>query len=268
MLYIITAVHNRFEITKKFINSIQSQTYNDVRLLLVDDGSTDGTSEMVLSEMPDAIILKGNGNLWWGGALHKAYKYLSSNRGNCNYVMYANDDTRIPNDLFEKAIKKLENDPNQIVTACGYSVLDGRLVDGAVDYDVKTGNVTILPPGASGNCTSTRSLFMTYDTYKDIGGFHPYLLPHYASDYEYTIRAARKGHQINSYSDVIYEFDPGTTGYNSAKNLSLKKVFSKRSKFNPFYRLVFTFMVTPIRYIPNNIYQGIKRIKGIAKNKE
>ena len=104
---------------------------------------------------------------------------------------------------------------------------------------------------------------MTMKTYKHIGGFHPILLPHYASDYEYTIRAFKKGHDILSFSELTYIFDEYTTGDNDLSKLTLKKMFTKRSRFNPIYRMVFLLMITPIRYIPSNIISYMKKIKQV-----
>lgn len=42
------------------------------------------------------------------------------------------------------------------------------------------------------NCLSTRGLFLRVKDFKKIGGFYPKLLPHYLSDYEFTIRAYKK----------------------------------------------------------------------------
>lgn len=92
MIYIITAVHNRRAITESFIDQLLKQTYKVFVLIIVDDGSTDGTSEMIKSKINDAVIIRGNGNLWWGGALHKAYKWIKQNALTDAYVMIANDD--------------------------------------------------------------------------------------------------------------------------------------------------------------------------------
>lgn len=43
MVSIIIPVYNRFDLVKEMIDTIVAQTYNDWELILVDDGSTDGT---------------------------------------------------------------------------------------------------------------------------------------------------------------------------------------------------------------------------------
>ncbi len=67
-IYIILPVHNRIETTHRFIKCLKRQTYTKFHLILVDDGSTDGTEEYVRTELHDVTVIKGNGNL--GGQGH------------------------------------------------------------------------------------------------------------------------------------------------------------------------------------------------------
>ena len=46
-LYILLPVHNRCDITREFIDCLKAQTFQDYHLVLIDDGSTDGTEQMV-----------------------------------------------------------------------------------------------------------------------------------------------------------------------------------------------------------------------------
>lgn len=259
MLYVVTAVHNRFKITEKFVKQLLSQSHKDLRLVLVDDGCTDGTSEMVKSLVPNSIILEGDGNLWWGGAMHKAYKWLMKNATPDDNILIMNDDTCFENDFIETGLMFLEKNKGCLITGCGYSVNSDKQIDGAVAFYPDKGLYKWQNGTAEGNCASTRALIMEYNTMKKIGGFHPVLLPHYASDYEYTIRAANKGFKIKAFEDFNYKFDEGTTGNHNSKNATLKQIFSKRSVFNPIYRLTFIFFVTPIKYLPSHLSAQFKR---------
>ena len=262
-VYVITAVHNRRAITQRFVETLKGQTFQgSIRLILVDDGSTDGTDKMVLENYPDSTVLYGNGNLWWGGALHKAYKHLMS-RGleDSDVILFANDDSSLGSDYIEKAMRILEANPNALLTGCGYGINTGYFLDGPIHFNLKNGEVTHLSAGSTGNCASTRALCLRYGVFKEIGGFHPALLPHYASDYEYTIRAFRRGHPVISSEQLTYSFSEDTTGDNLHANLTFKKVFSKRSKLNPFYKLVFFLMVAPAYRLPSYVAYQIRHFK-------
>ncbi len=258
-LHIVTAVHNRYKITESFIKDLKNQTYKNIHLILVDDGSTDGTDKMVLNEMQDATILYGDGNLWWGGAMHKAYRYIKENVIDNDFVLIMNDDTNFEKDFLRIGVDLLKQNENSLITACGYSSNSGDQIDGSINCDISSGETFLLNPSEYGNCASTRALFLTAKTFKKVGGFHPKLLPHYGSDYEFTIRANKKGFAIKSFVTLRYTYDETTTGDIDYSSLTLKKLFSKRSVYNPVYRFAFIFFVTPIKHLPSHLTKQIKR---------
>ena len=254
MIYVVTAVHNRYTITETFLNQLLSQTYSDIQLILVDDGCTDGTAEMVKEKMPNSIIIRGDGNLWWAGALHEAYKWIRRNGDRNAIVMFANDDSTFEPLYIAKAIEILKNHPKTLITGYGISKQTKNVVDGAVVFDFRKTAIQKRGVG-SGNCASTRSLFFTVNDFLEIGGFHPILLPHYGSDYEWTIRACRKkGFTIYCDENLKYFVDEETTGDNQYSKLTRKKLFSKRSSSNPIYKLIMILLVTPIRLLPEALY--------------
>lgn len=259
MIYVITAVHNRYKITEAFVEQLLMQSYKDIRLILVDDGCVDGTSDMVKEKMPDAIIIHGNGELWWGGALHEAYKWIKNNAKKDAYIMIANDDTEFEPNYIENAISFLQAKQHTLLTGYGISKQTGKVIDAAINFDFKKSGFTKRNIGA-GNCASTRSLFFRVTDFLLIGGFHPRVLPHYGSDYEWTIRASRK-HQYLIFCDekITYLVNEKTTGDNQYSSMTCKKMFSKRSSSNPIYKMIFIFMVTPCRLLPIAVWNQIGR---------
>ncbi len=268
MIYVVTAVHNRYKITEKFVDCLLKQSYKDIKLILVDDGSIDGTSDMVKSKMPDAVIIKGNGNLWWGGSLHKAYLWLCENtdENDESYVMFANDDTEFGNTYIENAIGILRENRKILLTGYGIGKQTKKQVDGAIDFDFKRLSKVLSKTG-KGNCASTRSLFFKLSDFKEIGGFKPKRLPHYGSDYEWTLRACLKhGYTVVCDDKLSYFANEDTTGDNFYYTLTRKKLFSKRSASNPVYKLNFIFTALPKKYIFAALwYQVIRYFKKADK---
>jgi GT2 family glycosyltransferase len=68
MIYIVIPVFNRKHYTKDCLLSLSAQTYSVFKTIVVDDGSTDGTADMLKEEFPEVIVLKGTGNLFWTAA--------------------------------------------------------------------------------------------------------------------------------------------------------------------------------------------------------
>jgi predicted SAM-dependent methyltransferase len=92
-----------------------------------------------------------------------------------------------------------------------------------------------------------------------IGGFYPKILPHYASDYEFTIRARRKGMQLVSDSLCWLKVDQTTTGFRELSAGSLRNIigniFSNKSVQNPFMWTVFIILSCPCQFMLKNLFR-------------
>ena len=75
-IYVLIPVFNRLCCTKTIIKCLRRQTYKKyLKVYVVNDGSTDGT-ENWLNEQPDIVTLKGDGSLFWSGAINLGLKNI------------------------------------------------------------------------------------------------------------------------------------------------------------------------------------------------
>ncbi|WP_306190780.1 glycosyltransferase family 2 protein [Streptomyces sp. MK5] len=87
---VLIACHNRRETTVRCLRSLIGQDGPEasVRVLLTDDGSTDGTAHAVRAVWPGIQVLKGNGRLFWA----KAMALAASAAGDYDFLLWLNDD--------------------------------------------------------------------------------------------------------------------------------------------------------------------------------
>ena len=255
MIYILLPVHNRKKITLDFIKSLKKQTYEKIFLILIDDGSTDGTADAVIRELPETYIIKGTGDWWWGGALQQGYKYINSIKTNeDDVILILNDDTQFDKNYLQNGINIIRSNKKTLVGSISYSKQSNKLIDCGKMINWKKYYIEDVSYGEKIECLSTRGLFIPILGFKEIGGFHPYLLPHYLSDYEYTIRAASKGYKLICDNDLHIYQNEETTGIHSTKEMNqniiskLRLMLSKKYSQNPFYVSAFILLRCPYRY--------------------
>lgn len=95
---ILLTVHNRREKTLaclrncyQQIDSMKGDESWSFSVYLVDDGSTDGTSEAVSEEFPQAVIIRGDGNLFWNHGMITAWEAAAADGQ--DFYLWLNDDT-------------------------------------------------------------------------------------------------------------------------------------------------------------------------------
>lgn len=250
-IYILLPVHNRREITRRIIGCLNVQTYRNYHLVLIDDGSTDGTEEMVKEQIQSLTVIKGVGNWWWAGSLQQGYKWLKSqDLPLSDVVLIINDDTEFGGDFLERGVALLKKHEKTLLLAQSYSRQTNQLIDAGVHIDWRrlTFKQAVTPEQI--NCLSTRGLFLRAGDFFEIGGFFPKLLPHYASDYEFTIRAHCKGMKLTTDPTLRLWLDEKATGYHQLDKdvplfASIKKLFSKKSQPNPISWTFFIILSCP-----------------------
>ena len=97
-LAVIMTCHNRNQLTLDCLKTLCRQNIS-FQVYLVDDGSSDGTSEAVRKQYSEVKILQGNGNLFWVGGMHLAF--AEAMKHDYEYYLWLNDDTILESDALE-----------------------------------------------------------------------------------------------------------------------------------------------------------------------
>jgi GT2 family glycosyltransferase len=84
-----------------------------VQVYLVDDNSTDGTSEAVIKLFPNVHILNGDGNLFWNRGMHLAWERAAKH--DYAYYVWLNDDVVLYPNSFEELLTCSELKDNKAI---------------------------------------------------------------------------------------------------------------------------------------------------------
>ena len=118
MIHIIIPVHNRLNFTIDCLNSLKKQDiYNQFNLIVVDDGSTDGTSEYLKKNFPEVKILNGDGSLYWGGAINCGIKYVIKIHKVQDWVLIVNNDVEFTVDAISTLIKVSIKEKRKVISS-------------------------------------------------------------------------------------------------------------------------------------------------------
>lgn len=116
---VLMTCHNRKQSTLASLAALAANAPPGVKLrvVLVDDGSTDGTREAVRERHPDVLVLEGDGSLFWNGGMRRAWKEAFTHAA--DFYLWLNDDTL----LFPDAIERLLATYRQLRATLGKAVI-------------------------------------------------------------------------------------------------------------------------------------------------
>ena len=198
---VLITVYNRKGITLEGLRTLK-QSISKVNLYnfdiyLVDDGSTDGTGEAVAKEFPEVNIIKGDGTLFWGGGMLKAWQTAIDSCIDYDYYIWYNDDSSLEPDAIKILFDSIANDT--IVTG---AFCDDNCV---VSYGGKDKNNVLIAPNGKPQSVyfMNGNLVLIPKIIVDKIGILDSKLRHGGGDFEYGLRARKNGFKITLTSEYI-----------------------------------------------------------------
>jgi GT2 family glycosyltransferase len=232
---VLIACYNRIQTTKRCLVHLQKQKLGGcykINTYVVDDGSSDGTGSMIISQFPEVTVIQGSGNLWWGGATRLAWEHAS--KTNPDYYLTLNDDLALhPNAIqsmldasFRCGVKSLIVGPTECSKSgrISYTGRNKAAWPWQEDLWIPPGNEPIRCDMAVGNC-----LLVSSEVFRLVGMIDSQRFPHNFGDSALSLVASQFG--ISTF------VAPSVVGVNEANSIHLNMPWhNRRLKFLETFR--------------------------------
>lgn len=205
--WVIIPVHNRRELTLEALEHLRdTQDFDTFETILVDDGSTDGTSEAITSEFPSVHLIEGDGNLWWTGSVRKGMAHALEN--GAEVIVWLNDDVRPEKGHVERLASAVDENPEKMLCAVTRRDPPNNMEDSwgnrriqqwygpePVEYDHSV-------EFQLGDMIAGKFTAMHRSLVEDIGLPDADTFPHHHGDLDYSLRAKEYGYEPAVYTPV------------------------------------------------------------------
>jgi GT2 family glycosyltransferase len=219
-VFILIPVHNRRSITLNCLQTLERQgDLQRFQVVVIDDGSTDGTDITIRQLYPDVTLLKGDGQLWWTGAICKGMEYACDS--GADYIIWLNDDTLPSPGTLPLMVSTCMKAPRKIVAAQCYAdseltipTYGGQKVGRFAPALIHTPPHQVL----ACDCMSGNLVCFPRSVVDTVGLPPRQHLPHILADIVYTHEARRAGYELEVLGDAtaICQFNPQDEGWASS----------------------------------------------------
>ena len=140
LVSIIIVNFNQKQLTLNCLESLNKVTYPNYEIILVDNGSTDGSFEAIKNINfkilgSKLILIKNRTNLGFTGGNNIGYKKAKG-----KYILLLNNDTQVFKDFLEPLVDRLENNPKVGIVQSKLLLMENHeLLDNVATYLTITG---------------------------------------------------------------------------------------------------------------------------------
>lgn len=204
---VIFTCFNRKEKTVKCMKSLVEENKGyQLKFIVVDDNSSDGTKDVIEELCYKTIYLHGDGNLFWSGGMRKGIEYYLNHSETSDYVLLVNDDVEFYPGIIDHLIERSKAGENAVVVGATCD-LQGVFSYGAMKliiprktdlyYQVQPTKDLIECDTFNCNCVLFPANIM-----RNVGNLDP-VYRHALADLDYGFEVRRHGYKILSSEDYI-----------------------------------------------------------------
>jgi GT2 family glycosyltransferase len=247
---IVIPTFNRQKLLERLLQQINEQKVllKDVtyRTIVVVDGSTDGTYEMLASVFPEVQVVNGSGNLWYTRSMNLGFEKAYELGG--DYILTLNDDVVLDNRYLQVMAQYALSGDECVIGSLSLTLHEPPriLFSGVRKYirwrqkNIKYHPIfTVYDESMQGLHHSVvlpgRGILVSQFIVKKLNGFDDYFIQ-YHSDEDFCLRAAREGASIMvSWDAMLFSYIEKTAAATSYMRVPAKVFF--KSFLNPYSRI-------------------------------
>jgi len=285
----VIPTYNRKDSLQKILLCLQTQSYPHAVIpntppitvipIVVVDGSTDGTLEMLATEFPAAAIVHGDGNWWYTRSINEGIK--KARQLCCSHILTLNDDLTFNGDYIDTIVADhLAAGPDSVIGSISLSATTPRLITfsgvSKVTHSLKEHNY--LPKFSSVDentlsgvrpsiVLSGRGILYPIAIFDRFGLYDDHLVQ-YSSETDFTYTASASGIPVMiSYNARVYENVRLTSEgaiYNNPSFRALLRSLRNRHSINSWYKT--RYYAIKHRGPVTGSFIALMRFAGVLKN--
>jgi len=109
-VYAVILTFNHYEDTRECLESLQKTDYENLTIVVVDNGSSDGTPDNVRTDFPDVQVIETGQNLGVPWGYNVGFSYAL--RAGAEYILMLNNDTVVDPQMLRHLVDAAQADPN------------------------------------------------------------------------------------------------------------------------------------------------------------
>jgi glycosyltransferase involved in cell wall biosynthesis len=200
LVSVVMPVYNGRRYVREAVDSVLAQTFLNFEFIIVDDGSTDGTSELLQSyaDRDPRIRLLSRGHAGLGVALNEG---LAVARATYIARMDA-DDISLP-ERFQRQVDFLQAHPDHVLAGCRCILIDpdGHPICEKREIEFEHSKIEAMLLKMKWPVVHP-AVMMRRDVVMKIGGYHPELVPN--EDHDLFLRLSEVGKLANLDEVLLY----------------------------------------------------------------
>ncbi len=218
---VVMPIHNGLASTQHFLAAYrvalqQSPLRDRCTLHVVDDGSTDGSREWIAAHEPAAVVLRGDGSLWWSGSVNLALRALWESP--YSHMLLFNNDNQPRPDYFSALAAALDRlGADRIIAAMVINTFPAEaVVYGGVTFDRRRARYLVNPDPQRPlevNTAGGMGVLIPLQIVREVGLFDAEHFPQKSGDTDFYLRAERAGHRVHYCPSLVVYNDNRTTGF-------------------------------------------------------